>query len=283
MALAYAHAHGVVHRDVKPENVLISGGSAAVSDFGLVKVLADAAGPQSLTRTGTAVGTTYYMSPEQASGGDVVDGRSDIYSLGCMLYEMLTGEPPFTGASPQAVVVKHFTDPVPRAQRLRQTVPPALDDVIARAMAKLPADRWPDAAAMAAALEHVISSGTHPAAQASVASWAVPVTQDGARGSRLARALRRAGGVALMAVVATFAWRSVARQRAASGTEQAGAHPLRSIAVLPFNDLSPGKNEEYFSAGMTDELLGALSAIGGLRVAARASSYAFKDKTGDAH
>jgi serine/threonine protein kinase len=125
-ALAYAHGRGVMHRDIKPENILLSGGSAAVADFGLVKMLTSAKG-ESLTKTGIAVGTTLYMSPEQASGAEVVDARSDIYSLGCMLYEMLAGEPPFTGSSPQAVMSKHFVDPVPRAGRLRATVPAELD------------------------------------------------------------------------------------------------------------------------------------------------------------
>ena len=156
-ALAYAHAHGVIHRDIKPENVLLSGGSAVVADFGLAKGL-ETAGAESLTNTGIAVGTALYMSPEQATGADVVDARTDIYSLGCVLYEMITGEPPYVGKTVQAVIAKRFSDPVPSARRLRTTVSPVLDDVIACALAKAPADRFPTADAFADALARAIEA-----------------------------------------------------------------------------------------------------------------------------
>ena len=110
-ALDYAHRHQVVHRDIKPENILLHEGSAMVADFGIGKALS---GDGSLTQTGMVVGTPTYMSPEQASGEPTVDGRSDLYSLGCVLYEMLTGEPPFTGATPQAVIAKRFVSPIPK-------------------------------------------------------------------------------------------------------------------------------------------------------------------------
>ncbi len=275
-ALAYAHSHGVVHRDIKPENVLISGGSAAVADFGLVKVLA-AAGTSSLTRTGTSVGTTYYMSPEQASGAEFVDGRTDIYSLGCMLYELLTGEPPYTGGSPQSVIAKHFTDPVPRARRLRDTITPALDDVIARAMAKLPADRWPDASSFAEALQRAVDSGSH-ASYSALSSSSGAASAGSVRVAGHASLTRRSLiGVGILAAVASAGWFAF-RGRSAPA---APVGAPRAIAVLPFTNLNPSKDEEYFSVGMTDELLVMLSAIDGLRVAARASSYAFKDRAGD--
>ena len=282
MALAYAHSHGVAHRDVKPENVLISGGSAAVADFGLVKVIAEATRGQSLTQTGTAVGTTYYMSPEQATGEQNIDGRTDIYSLGCMLYEMLTGEPPFTGATTQAVMAKHVTDAIPRAGRLRQTVPPAVDDVITRALAKVPADRYPDAAQMAEALQRAISSGSH--ASVGVAALSAPslastppVPTATSADTGVTRAVRRPrviaaiGAALLVTAVGAYLWQ---RAAVASGVP-------RSVAVLPFANLSPGQDQEYFSTGMTDELLGALSSIEGLRVAARTSSYAFRNREAD--
>ncbi len=278
-ALAYAHGRGVMHRDIKPENILLSGGSAAVADFGLVKMLTSAEG-ESLTKTGIAVGTTLYMSPEQASGAEAVDARSDIYSLGCMLYEMLAGEPPFTGSSPQAVMSKHFLDPVPRAGRLRGTVPPDLDDVIGRAMAKLPADRWPDANAFAEALGRVVTSGSHSALTAHTPVRPVGTTPRLPAHSENSRAIRRtrpaiAASLAIAVAIALIAWRVVAwRAAAPSGAP-------RSIAVLPFQDLSATRSDEYFSTGMTDELLGALSSISGLRVAARNSSYAFKDRVAE--
>src|SRR5207248_9087940 len=129
MALSYAHGHAVVHRDIKPENMLLSGGEAVVAGFGIARAITQAAGTR-LTETGIPVGTPQYMSPEQASGGGPIDGRSDVYSLACVLYEMLVGEPPYTGPSAQVVIAKRFTDPVPSVRRLRETIPPAVDAAI---------------------------------------------------------------------------------------------------------------------------------------------------------
>jgi tetratricopeptide (TPR) repeat protein len=140
-ALSYAHSHDVVHRDVKPENILLSNDEAIVADFGIAAAI-DAAGGGKLTRTGIVLGTPAYMSPEQAAGDRALDGRSDVYSLGCVLYEMLAGEPPFTGPTSQAIIAKRFTDPVPSARRLRETVPPPMDQAIAKALARAPADRF---------------------------------------------------------------------------------------------------------------------------------------------
>src|SRR2546426_874728 len=125
-ALSHAHRHDVVHRDIKPENILLEAGHAVVSDFGIARAITAAAG-RNLTETGIALGTPGYMSPEQASGGGPIDGRSDVYSLACVLYEMLAGEPPYTGASAQVVIAKRFTDPVPSVRRLREGGPPARD------------------------------------------------------------------------------------------------------------------------------------------------------------
>src|SRR3989454_5521191 len=150
-ALSYAHDHDVVHRDIKPENILFQAAHAVVSDFGIARAITAAAGG-SLTATGIAIGTPAYMSPEQASGGGPIDGRSDVYSLACVLYEMLAGEPPYTGASAQVVIAKRFTDPVPSVRRLRETIPPAVDAAITKALAKAPVDRFATAEAFAAAL-----------------------------------------------------------------------------------------------------------------------------------
>src|SRR5436853_1991419 len=150
-ALSYAHGHDVVHRDIKPENILLSGGEAVVADFGIARAITQAAGTR-LTETGIPVGTPAYMSPEQASGGGPIDGRSDVYSLACVLYEMLAGEPPYTGPSAQVVIAKRFTDPVPSVRRLRDTIPPAVDAATTRALAKAPADRFATAAQFAEAL-----------------------------------------------------------------------------------------------------------------------------------
>ena len=139
-ALSYAHSRDVVHRDVKPDNVLLSEGGAIVADFGIAAAVLAAGGR--LTQTGVILGTPAYMSPEQGAGERGLDGRSDVYSLGCVLYEMLTGEPPFTGPTAQAIIAKRFTDPVPSARRLRETVPPALDRAITKSLARAPADRF---------------------------------------------------------------------------------------------------------------------------------------------
>ena len=140
-ALGYAHERGVIHRDIKPENILLERGHAAVADFGIARAL-DTAGGDKLTQTGMAIGTPSYMSPEQSSGDAELDGRSDLYSLGCVLYEMLAGEPPYTGPSAQAIIAKRLTEPVPRVSTLRETVTPALEHALGRVLAKAPADRF---------------------------------------------------------------------------------------------------------------------------------------------
>ena len=129
-ALSYAHSHDVVHRDIKPENILLSGGEAVVADFGIARAVT-AAGGDKLTMTGIAVGTPTYMSPEQAAGGAQLDGRSDVYSLGCVLYEMLAGEPPFTGPTAQAIIARTLTETPRPIHPMRAGVPEALDPVIA--------------------------------------------------------------------------------------------------------------------------------------------------------
>ena len=144
-ALAYAHGQGVVHRDIKPENILLYSGHALVADFGIARALWQADGER-LTETGLAVGTAAYMSPEQASGARQVDGRSDVYSLGCVLYEMLAGEPPYTGPTAQAIIAKRFSDPVPSVRRIRPAAPERLEQALNRALAPVAADRFATAA-----------------------------------------------------------------------------------------------------------------------------------------
>jgi len=150
-ALSYAHGRDVVHRDIKPENIMMSGGHAIVADFGIARAIS-AAGGEKLTETGLAIGTPAYMSPEQSSGMGQVDRRSDIYSLACVLYETLAGQPPFTGPTAQAIMARHSLDAVPRLRIVRETIPDALEAVINRALAKVPADRYSTAEQFAAAL-----------------------------------------------------------------------------------------------------------------------------------
>ena len=168
-ALSHAHAQGVVHRDIKPENILMYGGHAVIADFGIAKAVS-AAGGERLTSTGMAVGTPTYMSPEQASGEDV-DARSDIYALGCLVYEMLVGQPPFTGSTVSAIVSQHVAAPPPSASLVRHTVSEETSSVILKALAKAPADRFSAASEFAKAL--MISSGADSSAGISTRATAV--------------------------------------------------------------------------------------------------------------
>ena len=150
-ALHYAHIHGVVHRDIKPANILLENGHAVVADFGIARAIT-AAGSEALTETGLGVGTPLYMSPEQAAGEKTMDGRSDQYALGCVLYEMLAGEPPFTGRTAQAILARRLTDPVPPLRTVRESVPVHVEQAIDRALSKAPADRFATARQFAEAL-----------------------------------------------------------------------------------------------------------------------------------
>jgi len=152
LALDHAHRRGVIHRDIKPENILLSDSQALVADFGIARGSDGAGGGAGLTQTGMALGTPLYMSPEQASG-DAADARSDLYSLGCTLFELLTGAPPFTGDTPQAVTVKRFTQPAPSVRAARPEVPLELARAVARALERDPAKRFASLAEFAAALD----------------------------------------------------------------------------------------------------------------------------------
>jgi tetratricopeptide (TPR) repeat protein len=164
-ALGYAHGHGVIHRDIKPENILLEGDEAVVADFGVARAIT-AAGEDRLTETGLALGTPAYMSPEQAAGSRELDGRSDLYALGCVLYEMLAGQPPFLGITVQQLLARHAMDPVPPLRTVRATVPEALEQSVRRALAKVPADRFRTAAeftqALAAPRETAVVSSSRP-------------------------------------------------------------------------------------------------------------------------
>jgi serine/threonine-protein kinase len=150
-ALDYAHRHGVIHRDIKPENILLHDGQALVADFGIALAVSQAGGTR-MTETGLSLGTPHYMSPEQAMGEREITAGSDVYALGCVTYEMLTGEPPFTGATVQAIIAKMMTEKPTPPSRIRDTVPEAVEEAVLTALAKLPADRWSSAAEFSAAL-----------------------------------------------------------------------------------------------------------------------------------
>jgi serine/threonine-protein kinase len=152
MALEYAHGHDIVHRDVKPENILLHHGRAIVADFGICRAITHSSDIDPITLAGMAVGTPQYMSPEQAAGEREIDGRSDVYSLGCVLYEMLAGEPPFTGRTAQAVIAKRFAGAVPSIRVVRPAVPMEIEKAVMRALAVDPEHRFQTGAQFADAL-----------------------------------------------------------------------------------------------------------------------------------
>ena len=219
-ALSYAHRHNVIHRDMKPENILLQEGEPVVADFGVATAISAAAGESIyITDRGFAVGTPAYMSPEQASAERDLDGRSDLYSLACVLFEMLTGQPPFSGSGARATMARHAIEPPPSIRSLRPTVPVAVELALTKALAKAPEDRFPGMADFCEAL-------------ATPATVAMPVASE---------------------------------------------PEVRAIAVLPFVNASADPENEYFSDGMTDELITALTKVEGLPVASRTSVFALKN------
>src|SRR5256885_99116 len=255
-ALAYAHSHDVVHRDIKPENILLESGEAVVADFGIARAITAASGDK-LTQTGFAIGTPLYMSPEQAAGGGAIDGRSDLYSLGCVLYEMLAGHSPFFGGTAQAILARHALDPVPRLRTARGTVSGAVEQALDRALAKSPADRYTTALQFAEALG---GSGRS----------VVPPAGGGSRRLRAALGV----GLALAALGTGVALRGPWR-RAPRAVVNAPAYAA-SVAVLPFETIGGGPQDEYFSDGMTDEIITQLAQIRDLKVISRTSVVALK-------
>jgi serine/threonine-protein kinase len=256
-ALSYAHGFGIVHRDIKPENILLAAGHARVADFGIARAVSTAGGAK-LTETGFAIGTPEYMSPEQAGGEGDVDGRSDTYSLGCVIYHMLAGAPPFTGPSAQSVMARHAVDPAPRIATVRTTTPAGVETAVMTALAKVPADRFATISAFGEALKE--GQTTAPSAAAA----ARPATR------------RRVwiSAAAAIAVVAAGSWGAWS----ALSVNDSG---IRSLAVLPFKNISGDAEQEYFVTGMHDALTGELAQISALRVVSRTSTmrYGNSDKS----
>ncbi|HMI48993.1 MAG TPA: serine/threonine-protein kinase, partial [Gemmatimonadaceae bacterium] len=260
-ALDHSHRHGIIHRDIKPENILLEDGQALVADFGIARAVS-AVGEGKLTSTGVSLGTPSYMSPEQGMADPNLDGRTDIYSLGCVLYEMLAGSPPFTGRTTQALIARHSLDAVPSLTIVRQTIPEEVEDVVLCALAKVPADRFSTAGEFADALNSVRQGG-----------------KSNVRRTRAGRARkpkpRKWGVIALAAAIGvivitgaawagkTFLWN--ARRASAASVGDAGFKPAR-IAVLYFKDQSSDKHLGYLADGLTESLIDQLGQVSALEV-----------------
>jgi Tol biopolymer transport system component len=220
--LDYAHQRGVVHRDIKPGNILLSARHAVIADFGIARAI-EAARAERVTSTGLGVGTPLYASPEQATAQETLDGRTDIYSLGCVLYEMLAGQPPLTGATPQMIQARRVSETPSPLHGLRDTVPPALDHVIARALARIPADRYATASQFGQALQAALFAAT-PAAMADLAATpaapaTTPITPTSEPNRRMSRWLFLAVPTVAAAVVAAV----LLGQRLRSGASESAA------------------------------------------------------------
>jgi TolB-like protein/tRNA A-37 threonylcarbamoyl transferase component Bud32/tetratricopeptide (TPR) repeat protein len=245
-ALAYAHKRGIIHRDIKPANILISEGHALVSDFGIARVASDSV---ALTRTGLAIGTPQYMSPEQASGEPNIDGRTDIYALGCVLYEMLAGEPPFTGPTAQAIITRSITEDPRPLTHTRAAIAPAIDSAVMKALAKSPADRHATASDFAAAL----SDSTEPVRVSS----------------------GRFGRWGLLAAVLAIVALGAIGVGMFGGSRDG---EVRRVAVLPFENQG-GEEDAYFADGIVEELRNRLTGLARFTVIASASADQYRGTT----
>jgi tetratricopeptide (TPR) repeat protein/TolB-like protein len=250
-ALTHAHEHELIHRDIKPENILLEGGHALVTDFGIARAVGSAAATQLTTATGLAIGTPAYMSPEQALG-DTIDARSDVYALGCVLYEMLAGQPPFAAATAQASIARRLTEPAPQIRHLREAVPAHLEQAIMTALERAPDDRFPSAASFRDAL---------------VAGPGAPARPAGANaqvGRRIARS-RTARATAAVATV-TVVGLAIALPRMGrpvAGVPPVGAAAMPGVAVLPFRTV--GADPGLWHEGIVDLLSYNLEGLGQLR------------------
>jgi eukaryotic-like serine/threonine-protein kinase len=279
-ALAYAHEHGVVHRDIKPENILLQNGHALVADFGIARAV-DAAG-EKLTQTGMAVGTPHYMSPEQALGADHADGRSDVYSLGCVLYELLAGQPPFDGPNSRAILARHAMEQVPSIRIVRQSVPEELEDVVLQALEKTPADRFQkmsELAELLADLEPTVatrrtSSRGVPTVRRTTSTKVQAVkrtTPVAILGEKWGTGIRlwsiAAALVAVLAVGGFVGWRMM--QSPGANASQDPAVDRNRIAVMYFENRSGSDSLSYLADGLTEGLIHELSVVKPLQVISR--------------
>jgi len=278
-ALDYAHHRGIIHRDVKPENILLSNGHALVADFGIARAIGLASG-NSLTAKGLPIGTAAYMSPEQAQGATSGDPRSDVYSLGCVLYEMLTGRMAFGGASLREVLAKQATGQPDPVQAIRPEVPDAVVAIVTRALAKQPDERYQSAGDMASDLRVAMGeparlSGTTPMPS----TWlppgeraATPAADVAGGSSFWNRALLVAAALVLVAALLARFWPS----RRVGGLPRSASDA--SVAVLPLETVGASVEDQYLSEGLSEEIIGRLAQVEGLKVISPTSTVALKGR-----
>jgi eukaryotic-like serine/threonine-protein kinase len=276
-ALAYAHARGVVHRDIKPDNILVSGGAAMVTDFGVAKALTAAAAPtgDKLTQYGVALGTPAYMAPEQAAADPATDHRADLYAFGVTAYELLTGNAPFTGRPTQALLAAHAIETPESVTQRRPAIGAPLGALIMRCLEKRPSDRPQSADEVVRALDALPTSG---GTSAFTATATAPATRSlpgiAGAGTGTARSFPRAAQLALaigaLALATTGAWLA-AHHRGHGKTET-------MLAVLPFENDGPA-SDEYFADGLTDAITNRLASLHGLGVIDRRSARQYKSTT----
>ncbi|HEV7595822.1 MAG TPA: protein kinase [Gemmatimonadaceae bacterium] len=271
-ALDHSHRHGIIHRDIKPENILLEDGQAMVADFGIARAV-DSMGEGRLTSTGVSLGTPTYMSPEQGMADPSLDGRSDIYSLGCVLYEMLAGQPPFTGRTTQALIARHSLDQVPSLSVVRQSIPEDVEDAVLRALEKVPADRFGTAAEFAAALKACHGSGSATGRRTGRRTL-------GRRPQKRNQTLVAVALVFAILLVSGAAW---AGRSFLGGAKQktapvAGGFRPQRVAVLYFTDLSPDKRLGYLADGLTESVINQLGQVSALEVISADGVKQFRGK-----
>jgi eukaryotic-like serine/threonine-protein kinase len=273
-ALDYAHQANIVHRDIKPENILIEAGQAVLADFGIARAVTGVADVEALTRTGMSLGTPAYMSPEQAMGERTLDGRSDQYSLACVAFEMLAGQPPFTASTMQALIARHIAEPVPLITTVRATVPDEVQDVILQALEKVPADRYAtmgqfaDALAEAGSMTMTGMTRRHTAARVARTTRARIAAKKPAGWSRKKQIVAAAAGVMLLAGTAAGAtW--MIEQRARSSVGGTNGLDSKRVAILYFTDDSPDRELGYLADALTESLIDELGRVRALDVVSK--------------
>lgn len=276
-ALQFAHDEGIVHRDIKPENILLEADRAVLADFGVARAITGIADVEALTRTGMSLGTPAYMSPEQALGEKHIDGRSDQYSLACVLYEMLCGYPPFMATTMQALVAKHLGEQVPMITTVRPAVPDELEDIVMRALEKVPADRFGSMQELADALATSIAATGTWARRTQGRLPAMKSTSRHRAAGRVTPVWRRpailAAAVALVLGAGVAAW---ALRRAAGGAGGLTLDP-KHVAVMYFEDLSRDKSLASTADGFTERLIDELSQVPALTVVSRRGVAPFRN------